>query len=586
MAVNGERNSQVKDKTNGHVGGQIHEVHGEVKGDSLKHTNLDRFHNKPIHSQRHLKVIVIGAGASGLCFAYKLQRSFSDFTLKLYEKNDGVSGTWLENKYPGYTYSFEPNPDWSNVYASAQEIFQYFDAFKTKYGLQRYCSLRHEVIGATWSNQNGAWDVTVKNLATQETFSDQCDVLISASGILNHWRMPEIPGISSFRGPIVHSAAWNDQIQLSGKDVGLIGNGSSGIQILPALQPDVKKITTFMRSPTWISPPVGNEQRAYTVKEKSQFKDHPEELTKIRKEIDLKQHGLFPLFLRNTDLHETTRVDLTREMKMKINNPAIENSLIPGWGPGCRRLTPGIGYLEALTKPNVELVFGGIESIDENGLVCAGKQYSVDAIVCATGFDTSFRPRFSINGLDNINLQEEWIEPRSYLGLAAPNMPNYFHFLGPNCPIGNGPVLIAIEAQADYMLSFCDRWQTENIHSFVPKQRAVEDFSAFTDKFMERTVWVEDCNSWYKGRSPSGRIAGPWPGSTLHYLETIRQPRYDDWNIEYNGNRFAWLGNGQSQAEVLPAADLGWYIRTEDDGPYLSRRRWIENLTSRRTKPQ
>lgn len=306
---------------------------------------------------------------------------------------------------------------------------------------------------------------------------------------------------------------------------------SSGIQILPALQPKVKKITAFMRSPTWISPPVGNEQRAYSAEEKRQFKEHPEELTKLRKTIELKQHGLFPLFLTNTDLHERTRGELVREMKKKINDAAIEDSLIPRWGPGCRRLTPGIGYLESLTMPNVELVFGGIEAIDETGLVCAGKQHPVDVIVCATGFDTSFRPRFPIIGLDKTNLQDEWIEPRSYLGLAAPKMPNYFHFLGPNCPVGNGPVLIGIESQADYMLAFCDRWQTENMHSFVPKPRAVDDFTAFTDRYMQRTVWVEDCKSWYKGRSPSGRVAALWPGSTLHYLEAIRQPRYDDWDV-------------------------------------------------------
>lgn len=111
------------------------------------------------------------------------------------------------------------------MYASAQEIFRYFDAFKTRHGLQQYCFLRHQVVGATWDDRKGAWDVRVTNLATGETILDQCDILINAGGILNHWQMPNIPGISSFRGSVLHSAAWDEQIQLAGKHVGLIGNG-------------------------------------------------------------------------------------------------------------------------------------------------------------------------------------------------------------------------------------------------------------------------------------------------------------------------------------------------------------------------
>lgn len=177
-------------------------------------------------------------------------------------------------------------------------------------------------------------------------------------------------------------------------------------------------------------------------------------------------------------------------------------------------------------------------------------------------------------------MQDTWAkEPKSYLGLAAENMPNYFIFLGPNCPIGNGPVLSAIECQADYMLSFCDRWQTENLHSFSPKGDAINDFLEHTDRFMKKTIWEQECRSWYKNGSASARVSALWPGSTLHYMETMMQPRYDDWNFKYSGNRFDFLGNGYSQTELDTTCDLGFYVRNVDDAPYSSRSMRREILT-------
>lgn len=177
-------------------------------------------------------------------------------------------------------------------------------------------------------------------------------------------------------------------------------------------------------------------------------------------------------------------------------------------------------------------------------------------------------------------------------------MPNYFQFLGPNSPIGNGPVLIAIEAQADYMLSLCDRWQTENIHSLSPKDEAVTGFLEHCEAFMQDTVWIQECRSWYKSGSATGRVSALWPGSTLHYLEALKEVRADDWDvsvdfaylhvgrlsdaspkIKYKGNRFSWLGSGISQTELDPFADLGYYISSRDDSPFPSRRGRREMLT-------
>ena len=309
---------------------------------------------------------------------------------------------------------------------------------------------------------------------------------------------------------------------------------SSGIQILPSVQPLVKQLITFIRSPTWIAPPAGMEQKTYADKEKEVFVNSPSESTKLRKLNETQGNHLFWLFLKETQLQKTTKEDFIKQMKAKLANvPDLHGKLIPSWAVGCRRLTPGTGYLESLSKPNVQVKFGTIASVTRQGIKGVdGEETPLDVLICATGFDTSFRPRFPIYGVEGRNLQDEWgTEARSYMGLAAPKMPNYLHFLGPNSPVGNGPVLIAVEHQADYMLALCDRWQTENIHSFVPKEEAVAAFTTHTHEYMQTTVFSDDCNSWYKSNSKSGRISVLWPGSTLHYLEAIKDPRWDDWHV-------------------------------------------------------
>jgi hypothetical protein len=254
------------------------------------------------------------------------------------------------------------------------------------------------------------------------------------------------------------------------------------------------------------------------------------------------------------------------QMKEKLNNKFLEEKLIPQWSVGCRRLTPGVNYLESLTKPNVEVVYGEITAVTEKGCLCDnGNEYPVDVLICATGFDTSFKPRFPVVNHEGENLQDKWaVDPESYFGMAAANFPNYLIFLGPNCPIGNGPVLSAIEAQADYMLKLIDRFQVNNIARFAPSEAAVRDFVEYKDYFMQRTVWADQCRSWYKGR-PDGPILALWPGSTLHYIEALMNVRFDDFEFKHSGNRFAYLGNGYSRCEVDQTADWAWYIRERDD---------------------
>lgn len=157
-------------------------------------------------------------------------------------------------------------------------------------------------------------------------------------------------------------------------------------------------------------------------------------------------NGQFAIFLKNTKMSNENKVYMTSKMKEKLQNPSLEEKLIPKWAVGCRRFTAGVGYLEALGKENVEVVYGDVVRVTEKGCVSEdGQEHELDVLICATGFDVSFRPRFPIIGFDGRNLQDEWKdEPQSYFGIAAAGFPNYLTLIGPNTPVGNGPVLSAV----------------------------------------------------------------------------------------------------------------------------------------------
>lgn len=223
-------------------------------------------------------------------------------------------------------------------------------------------------------------------------------------------------------------------------------HSSSGIQVLPAIHSQASKITTFFRRPTWVEPVRGFEQRNYSEEERRTFETDPEAHLKYRKRQETVLNSAFALFISDSDLQKGYSKEMTRRMKAKLQNETLERLIIPKFGVGCRRFTPGIDYLETLVSEKVTVVYGEIHQITERGCICEdGKEYPVDVLICATGFDTSFRPRFPIVGSGGKNLADEWAEePKSYLGLAVPGFPNYFTFIGPNSPVGNGPILSGV----------------------------------------------------------------------------------------------------------------------------------------------
>ncbi|ERF71610.1 hypothetical protein EPUS_00599 [Endocarpon pusillum Z07020] len=497
-----------------------------------------------------------------------------------------------------YTYSFEPKHDWTNVYASSAEIKTYFADFAQEYGLHKFIKLSHRMQMARWSEKDGQWHVQVDNLATGETIQNSCHILIHACGYLNKPSWPEIPGIDDYRGKKLHSADYDETISLQGKEVILIGNGSSAAQILPTIQPVVKHVKIFIRSPLWLLPDISSDQRPFTPEEIEKFVQNPNATIKLRKLNETTMNSIFSVYLRDSVLQAQSRELLQSQMKKILNNEYLEEKLIPSFAVGCKRVVPsGFRYLKALLKENVTIVHGAVGSFVETG--CTSEDDTVhpsEIIICATGFDTSYIPRYPIIGPNNRNMQEEWASSLdSYMGVAASEFPNMFMFLGPYSPVSNGPTLVAIanvtnlpipETQADYILSFIDRYQTEPIHSLAPKAAAVDEFKAHVATFMGRAVWSDACRSSHNNHTVNGRVPTTWPGSTLHYLEAMREQRADDWKIVYKGNRFSWLGNGISQTEWDPTSDLAYYIRDRDDGPWGSRWRKTAERSRSGTQPR
>jgi cation diffusion facilitator CzcD-associated flavoprotein CzcO len=197
---------------------------------------------------RFMKVICIGAGPAGINLAYQIQRHLQNTQLTIYEKNSSLGGTWFENKYPGcacdnpsHVYQFEwaPNPDWSMFYSPAPEILRYLEKVAKDHDLEQYIHLDQVVTKAQWFEDEGVWRVSVFDYQKGEEKEDWCHFLVNGSGVLNHWRWPAIPGLKSFEGSLLHSAQWDTEVEWADKRVAVIGNGSSGIQIVTALQPGI-----------------------------------------------------------------------------------------------------------------------------------------------------------------------------------------------------------------------------------------------------------------------------------------------------------------------------------------------------------
>ncbi|RFU33062.1 hypothetical protein B7463_g3286, partial [Scytalidium lignicola] len=533
---------------------------------------------EPIHSRKPIRIVCMGSGYSGLMmgivYTQKLQSQNCEFII--YERNQDLGGTWFENRYPGcqcdipahnYAYSFEPNPDWPNYYATAPLIHDYMKKTSKKYKVDQYMKFNHEVKLAIWNEKECKWTLTIQN--GDNIFQDKCDVFINAGGVLNAWKWPNLEGLTDFKGQLLHSARWDSSYDFKGKKIAVIGNGSSGIQIVPKLGPITSKLTWFIKSKIWISPapginePTGNdpaidEKLNFAPEIIQRFKTDPEFLLQYRRSLMNRRIDNFKRTTVTSDAQIRAQELYRKSMEGRLGDSEkgreIARMIIPSFPVGCRRETPGPDLLEALLEPNIDVEWDNISKITQKGILTkSGEELEFDAIVCATGFDTSFRPRFPIIGKDGADLADQWDAiPEAYLGLAVPNFPNYFAFIGPNYPITNGSLILAIQAEAIYIYNCITKLQTESIRSMVVTADANREYNEHVQSYLERTVWVGNCRSWYKRGTVDGKVVAVYSGTTFHYADALRNPRWEDFEFQRVNprNRFAYLGNGYTRREA------------------------------------
>ncbi|KAI1477577.1 FAD/NAD(P)-binding domain-containing protein [Daldinia eschscholtzii] len=541
-----------------------------------------------------MKVRVIGAGYSGIYLGIRIPQRLRNVDFRIYERHESVGGTWWVNKYPGcacdipahsYQYSFNPNPHWSSFYAPQKEICSYLQDTAEKYGVLRYVKLSHSVESCQWDDERKKWILIVQRTDTKEKFEDEADVLISARGNLSDPAWPHIPGLKTFKGEMMHSALWNENYDFKNKRIGVIGNGSSAIQIVPNLQKvEGTQLSCFVRSKTWITNPFGDAvmeklgldptKIEFTPEQRQEFANDPEKFLNFRRIIEVDGNISHPVSLRESEMQKGAIGLFSEAMRQRLaKKPEIAEFLIPAFGIGCRRNTPGPGYLEALVEDNVDFITDPIEAITESGVALkSGRSVPLDVLVCATGFNTSTAPPFPVYGRTGQSLESRFTPyPTAYLSLTVDSFPNFFMMLGPNAAIGAGSLTVILENQGDYIIKSIRKLQKEDYASMNIKPERIRDWDEYCHEYFKRTVYTDTCHSWYKSEGGLGeRIVGLWPGSALHALEALRAPRWEDYDwesIEGNGpNKLRWLGNGWSithskgEGENELGGHPAWYI--------------------------
>ncbi|KAL1850047.1 hypothetical protein Plec18167_008252 [Paecilomyces lecythidis] len=455
------------------------------------------------------------------------------------------------------------------IHIGPKQIQTYLKAVVLHYGIDAYIQYNSKVGHAVWYEQRSQWSVSVEGKGVFE-----CDVLVNAGGILNNPKFPNLKNLGNFNGELAHTAAWDETINAKDKRVAIVGAGASAIQTLPEMQSIATHVDIYIRTPSWITGPFGSQlegelNHTYTEEERTRFRDDIEYSLRTRKNMETSFTGMHRAFFKGSDEQKEWRTKLEKRMRELIHSEDLQQSLIPSFEAGCRRTSPGERYLAVLQKDNVEPIFTPIQEVTPRGIRDSnGVERPVDIIIAATGFDTSFRPRFPIIGRNGIDLRDSWKdEPNSYCGLAVSGFPNYLIFLGPNTPIANGSLIGALEATADYFIRLLRKMITQRVASFDIRSDVQADFNTHTQDFMRHMVWTGSCRSWYK--NSTGKITAVWPGSGLHYREFLESDRWEDWEWHYKENRFQYWGQGLSTIETSgdKDKDLSYYIRPHPNLP-------------------
>lgn len=477
------------------------------------------------------RFLIIGAGMAGILGAIRLkQLGLDDFAI--YEKADRLGGTWRENTYPGvacdvpshlYSYSFAHNPGWTRRFAEGPEIQAYFEEVAHRYGVAERVRHGREIVRC--ERIDGRWQITAADGST-----DEGDVVIGATGVLHHPRYPDITGIDSFAGPRFHSARWDHSVALEGRRVGIIGNGSSAVQIFGAIVDRVAELSLFQRTPQWIAP---IENPAFSAVEREEFARHPEAIEELRANISFAFTEGFSNHLANLESPQLQGIHdmCVAHLENSVRDPELRERLRPDYRAGCKRLVMSENFYDAIQHPNARLVTAPIERIEPTGIRTRDEAlHELDVLVLATGFqvDSFLRP-MQVIGDHGVRLDDRWRDgPFAYMAITIPDFPNLFLLNGPNGPVGNFSLIEVAELQLGYILQLVERIRTGECRQVGVHAAAMDRFDRERREAAKLTIWNSGCRSWYLDDSG---VPTAWPWTFDRFRDEMSRPRLGDYDL-------------------------------------------------------
>jgi cation diffusion facilitator CzcD-associated flavoprotein CzcO len=480
-------------------------------------------------SVRTPEVVVIGAGMSGLAMAVKLKTAgFERFTVL--EKGHDVGGVWFWNQYPGlscdfpslvYRYTFHNKTDWRRLFATGSDIRQYHRDVADAYALWPHIKLGTEVVSA----RHGAEGWVVE---TADGTQYRADFVVGATGLLHHPHYPDIKGLDTFAGTVVHTARWDDDIKVQGKRIAVIGNGSTGVQISGALQPVAERLLMFQRTPQWVlRVPMGVAQPQWMTRLFTRFPALSQAiLTGGLKAL----HRGVSLFLRPTFGRKAVQT-YARACLHLIRDRELRERLRPTYQPLCKRQVMSGNYFRTVQQSNVEVITDAIDHADETGITTAdGRHHDLDLIVLATGFHAhNYMRPMDFTGRDGIRIDDAWPNgPTAFAMTAISGFPNFFMILGPNTPTGSLHLQECAELTCDFVIGWLRRYQQGQLDQVEISLDAAKRFDQDVRAALGPTVWNTGCNSWYLKEDGTVDL-WPFDMATVHqYLST---PDMSDWLI-------------------------------------------------------
>ena len=473
------------------------------------------------------QVVILGAGMSGLCMAVRLKKA-GMHNFVILEKSAGLGGTWWDNTYPGahvdvpaplYSFSFAPNPHWKRRFAAAAEIQAYMRQVAARYGLAPHLRFNTRLAEARFDAASGCW-----HFITEAGARLRARFFVCSTGPLSQARWPDIPGLADFKGRLLHSARWDHSADLAGQRVAVIGTGSTASQLVPPIAQQASTLHVFQRTANWVLPRL---DRPYHALDRLLARLPPYSAL-VRQlwfhALELGRRG----FDEGTLARKRLLAMAAAHLRQQVPDAALRARLTPPYPLGCKRLIYSNDFLPALGQPNTELVTDAIRQITAHSIATAdGRERPIDALVCATGFETvQLLSTLRVTGLAGRSLREAWSAgPEAYHGISVAGFPNLFLMLGPNTATGHTSTLLYIEPAVGYAIA-CMQRVLAGGHRWLDVRPGV--FNAYNQRLQARlqgSVWTT-CNSWY--RTEAGKVVALWPGFTAEYQRAIKRPDFAD----------------------------------------------------------